>query len=158
MQQCFWRPKLKSHRQFLLSTQSEKPHWTILPKHFGLFISTGNRSCPNFMGFISQHQQAGQLGKEFLASGLNSWGCERGSRKKPSKVVLWKPGLRYTTFHHEPAFIFTGNTAGIKISLSQPTLTSLQKYRLSLSNSKNHSWTTLCICCNASSSKYCLKT
>lgn len=44
------------------------------------------------MGFISQHEQAEQLGKEFLAPGLNSWGCERGSRKKPQQscaVETW---------------------------------------------------------------------
>lgn len=79
MQQCFWRPKLKSHRQFLLSTYSKKSRWTILLKYFGLFISTGNRSCPNCMGFISQHEQAEQLGKEFLVPGLNSWGREGGN-------------------------------------------------------------------------------
>lgn len=158
MQQCFWRPKLKSCRQFLLSTYSKKSHWTILPKYFGLFIPTGNRSCPNFMGFISQHEQAEQLGKEFLVPGRNSWGCERGSwKKKPAKLCCGNLdyGILHCTVNMH--FIFTGNTAGIKISLSQLTLSSLYKHRLSLSNLKNRRWTTLCIYSNVSCSKYCLK-
>lgn len=132
MQQCFWRPKLKSHSQFLLSTYSKKSYWTILPTHFRLFISTGKRSCPNFMGFISQHEQ---LGKEFVVPGA----VKEELEKTPAKLFCGNLDYSILLCIVNMYFIFTGNTAGIKISLSQLTLTSLYKHRLSLSNSKNHS-------------------
>lgn len=92
---------------FSLSAYSEKSHWTLLPKHFWLFVSTGIQTCPNFMGSASQSVQTEQLGKEFLDPGLNFWGCERGGRKKTQQTcsrLLWNPGLQYITFHWEPAF------------------------------------------------------
>lgn len=124
MKQYFWRPKFKSRGQFLLSTHSEKSHWTILPKRFYCLYQQETDPAQTLFGFIRQHQQAEQLGKEFLAPGLKCWGCERGSRKKSQQSLLWKPGLQYITLNCEYAFIFTGNTTGIKISLFQLTLTS----------------------------------
>lgn len=64
----------------------------------------GTQNLPKLYGFDSQSVQTKQLRKEFLDPGLNSWGCERGGRKKPTAQhtcarPLWNPGLQYITFH-----------------------------------------------------------
>lgn len=86
----------------LLSAYSEKLHWTLLPKHSGSYVSIGTRTCPDFMGSVTQSVQTEQLWKEFLDPGLNSWECEIGDRKKKQQTCarpLWNPGLQYITSH-----------------------------------------------------------
>lgn len=111
----------------LLTAYSEKSHWTLLPKHFGLFVSTEPEPTQTSWVWLL-NVQTEQLWKEFLDPGLNSWGCEIGGRKKNPKLVLdhcGSPDYIILHFTFNLHYIFAGKTAWIKSSFSQPTLISL---------------------------------